>query len=249
MAVPDFLNTSYRYLESTGITDVATIITDLRSELVTNGSWTEPTAGTFLSDTDGLGFKIQIVTSRVSQTRCQLHYQDMNANSILDGRIDIDASNNVRYYTGPYHCSVDSIRGTPEGGFGGIICMSPQVITSSFRGYAKTPRNSAGTLANAWTSTTAAQTTGGLATSNFHSYTDRPAGTISPVMFSGAYFVEPLVISSGSWMGMLYQHVIVPSALAAGAEISIEVDTGTNYVFKVLSCSATNNRKIAARKG
>ena len=65
MAVPTFLNAPFRSLKIT-ITDVADIITSLRSELLALADpWTEPVAGTFKSTAraDGVFFTIMMRTS------------------------------------------------------------------------------------------------------------------------------------------------------------------------------------------
>ena len=65
MAVPTFLNAPFRSLKIT-ITDVADIITNLRSELTAlDDPWTEPVAGTFKSPAraDGAFFTITVASN------------------------------------------------------------------------------------------------------------------------------------------------------------------------------------------
>lgn len=110
MTVPAFLASSFRYLELTGISDVASVITSFRSETVTNGSpvWTEPSAGVFRSPVDAAGRFMELTITRVDATTLQLVLKDQTAFTICTRRAYLEVANGkVRIFTGQFHAIIE----------------------------------------------------------------------------------------------------------------------------------------------
>ncbi len=136
MAVPTFLNAPFRSLKIT-ITDVADIITNLRSELVAlDDPWTEPVSGTFKSPARADGAFFTVTVAAISTTRISYvvkDHQGLQVNNDTDTRQDIKASGttDVYIYTSPFYVIIDSAgatAGIPECWGAGIACREPEPL-------------------------------------------------------------------------------------------------------------------------
>lgn len=246
MAIPSWLNYDARYLLTLAITDVNTIISDLQSELVTNGTWSEPSAGVYKSEVDALGRYVQITTSRVSATRMQWKLTEYFGNTIYDGTIDIDAGGtNVEYFSGPGYCWIGSLRATTEAAYVFKLDPTPEpdVDPWPFIGWAQ--RNSAGT-ANTVTFNNSAinSTTNGtytISTSfNTQQYNLNNTALGSGMSYSGAYTFWPVITFhnfSGvySYAGKAPNCLVSNEAFTAGVEADVPIDTGTTKTFRAVS--------------
>ena len=123
MSVPSFLSGAFRYKSTLGVVDVATIISDLMSELVTNGTWTDlggTGVGPFKSPVDPVdGSFMKLTLTRVDATHLQYALVDQyNAAFAYTGYLNINidvAGNEVRYHTGPDFIAIELARATPDG--------------------------------------------------------------------------------------------------------------------------------------
>ena len=132
MSVPTFLSTSHRYLRTNGVTDVDTIITDVRSECVTNGSpaWTEPNTALFKSPIDASGRWFDVLLTRISATSLEMRVRDKNAVTVCTRRMYIDAGGtDIQYCTGEMHFAIVSLRSPAEFLIAGMIDMTPESQT------------------------------------------------------------------------------------------------------------------------
>lgn len=121
--------TSHRFLEDTGITTSAEMTTTLRTELVTNLGWTEPTSGTFRSPPDAAGRYFDIVVSEPSAVRWQWSVQNESATVICVREVLLAGTGeNVRYHTGAAHVwvEVDKGAGTSEALGAGLLDLTPE---------------------------------------------------------------------------------------------------------------------------
>jgi hypothetical protein len=252
MSVPAFLAGNFRYLETAGVTDVNTIISDMRAELVnaTNG-WTEPVAGSFKSPVDSYGRFIVIALTRQSATRIAFVVTDKWAQQIVNDTFDIDAGGcMVRYFTGPDCCYVETVRATtPEFGMAWKANISPEIDgIDGYAWFAHTYRNSTGT-----TQTNTFSTAFGWNGSSYQSgeYLCSAEMYSSNVSFSngrtcsGTHLFVPeecFHYAPGAavwaWAGRMPQVVQGPNSLAAGSEVTIPIDDGVNATFKK-TCSRT----------
>ncbi len=247
MAVPSFLAGNFRYLETLGVVDVDTIISDLRAELVNaTNNWTEPVANSFKSPVDDYGRFITIALSRVSATRVSFLVTDKWGQTIVNGTFDIDAGGcPVRYFTGPDYCYVETVRAvTPEFGMAWKANNSPEIDgIDGYPWFAHTYRNSTGTTqtsnfayAFGWNSVNSYQSSEYLCSAEM--YTSNTAFSNGRT-FSGTHLFVPeecfhYVPGAGyyAWAGRMPQTVQGPSSLASGVEVTIPIDEGENATFK-----------------
>lgn len=243
MTVPAFLLSSYRYLETASVVNVATCITDFRSETVTNGSpvWTEPTANNFKSPPTSDGQFFTVVLSSILTTRLGVKILDMFGQTICDRAIDIDATGTtVRYFTGQCHAWIDSGRATAELGGGALIDLNPDTVgLQLYRTIGWGTRDTAGSL-NAstvinwymWDNATA-QLLGRVNTqTSVSSYAGRT--------LAGSYIFLPLLTTTNiygantRWVGRPFQMLLCSDDLVYGTEVDVPIDSGVTGKFRVV---------------
>ncbi|MBZ5499724.1 MAG: hypothetical protein LAP85_25265 [Acidobacteriia bacterium] len=261
MAVPAFMNSSFRYLETAAVANVATCITDFRTEVVTNGvpAWTEPVANNFKSPPDAQGRFFTVILSTISATRLGIKIVDMFGVTISDRAIDVDVGGtSVQYFTGQFHAFINSARATPECGGGALIDLSPETLTlPNYSTVGCGHRDTTGTVGNQnwyiWymMSNATATATGRASGSNLPVANTRATKTVS-----GAYVYDPIMIETSifgagnnRWIGRIFQCLRCDDGLAFGAEIQVPIDVGTVGTFKVVGRVAYNGSKMCIRKG
>jgi hypothetical protein len=247
MAVPLFLAGDYRYLATTGVTDVNTIISDLQTELPANG-WTETSAGVFQSPADDFGRYVVLTVSRISATAIQFKVVDHAAVTIYDGSFYIDAAGTeVRYYTGPDYCFVESLRATAECGM--LFKPNPDPETDTgvipYPFYVWAFRTAAG----AATGSTNYNAFYFMHPASYQLYTSVMSETVMAsnvntaegLSKTGAYvFLPAEVFNRGAyWIGRIPQTLVCGASIAAGTQITMPIDTGINGVFQRLSARIT----------
>jgi hypothetical protein len=249
MAVPGYLAGAFRYLATLAVTNVSTIISDLRTELIANG-WTEPSTGIFRSPADAFNRYVDLTLSSLSATWVQFKVVDHYGSTIYDGSFYIDAiGTEVRYYTGPDYCYVEALRATPES----ALLFKPNADPETDNGACPYPFY-------AWAWRTAA---GGVTTNQqYPYYYVRPGsgaaaqlvGCLSQqIMFatntvygaglsrSGAYTFMPsevvyrVVVGTGAdnrWIGRMPQVLNCASTIAAGSQVTVPIDSGVSGTFQ-----------------
>lgn len=241
MAIPAYLAGDYRYLSTLAVTDVATIISGLRTELPAVG-WTETATGVFQSPADTFGRYVVLTVSSVSTTRLQFKVDDHSSVTIYDGTFDIDAAGNeVRYYTGPDYCFVESLRAAAaECGMVFKPNADPETDTGAiaYPFYVWVYRNSSGsTTANAnYSFYYYMQSSGYGGYDAVFSATvfSSNVNTCEGFSKTGTYvFLPAEVFNRSSYrLGRMPQTVVCGETVPAGTEITIPIDSGFNGVFK-----------------
>ncbi len=262
MAAPNFLASSFRYLALVTVTDVQTIIDNLYSELVTNGSpaWTCTVGGVGQSPTefksparaDGLSFTINL--TRDSATRLSWLVKDqwgVLVNNQTNTKQDIDATGtNVHLYTGEFHVGVNSSRATQEFFGCGVLDHSPDGLNNPFGSYWATmgPRNTTGVLA-----------TQGVA-NNFAwggSYANRGLAGDDPILtgnchalMTGEVLATPAELTNGSavLIGRMHQVLCVDTYCAFDSEVTVPIDVGTTGTFRVVGLTSFCGMRLAWRR-
>ena len=110
---PDDANISIADVETGGVG----IITQLRLMLVTNGSWTEPSANLFVSPVTGSGVFFDMLFTRIDADTMEVRVRDYLGATLITRRFDIEAAGNttIDFYTGTSYVWVFTRRATPEG--------------------------------------------------------------------------------------------------------------------------------------
>lgn len=267
MAAPAYLAGGFRVLSVAGVSDVATIITNLVTELVSNG-WTDTGGagtGPVKSPVGDDGTYITVTLIRETITRLRYNVRDnfgrmvncMNtADPLLITRQDIDAGGTtVGIYSGPDYFFVDSERATREL-FGACKLQThPYVSGVHVRtSFAATngPRDYNGGLSaqtifewGVWPLETANYSSVGNAAC-YRGYSEN----IVRRHPTGAYVHRPINIvhSDGSWFGIVPQVIMIHDGLAFGATYTVVIDSdGNTGTFKVIGWAARTQAKGAVR--
>lgn len=262
MAVPVFLNTAYRYLSTLAVTDVNTIISDLNAELLAlPDPWIDTLAlgtGPWQSPTRADGAFIKITAARISATRISWIVNDHNGmlvDNATDTRQDIDAAGTeIRYFTGPFHVCVDSIRATPETWFCAILDRTPELLAAPRPLYVASqgPRSTGAVLGNQTWHAIWVLIYGGTAYGASINY----VGIRAPVLInydrmtvSGALMFVPFEIQEGDFFhGRIPQCLLLDSGQSFGTDLVVPLDTGVSGTFKVVGCTTAVQGRIAFRK-
>ena len=92
------------------------IITQARLMLVTNGSWTEPSANLFQSPVTASGVFYDVLMTRIDADTLEFRVRDYLGATLITRRIDIEAAGNttVNLYCGTYYLHIFTRRATAE---------------------------------------------------------------------------------------------------------------------------------------
>lgn len=145
MAAPSFLQGNVRYKETTGITDVQTIIDDAVAEAVAlTPAWTNPSTGKIVSPVDSFGRYIELQLTRVSATVLEVVMTDPSART-LTRRANISGTVTCDFYIGQWHFCLDWSSG--EGYYACILDLSPEDGDAHDKWvFVSGPRDGVGTL-------------------------------------------------------------------------------------------------------
>lgn len=250
MAVPAFLASSFSYRVDHGVTDVADVIVSLRDELLNQQApaWTEPVAGTFKSPVDGNGRFFDFDIVKITATRLSMVMRNDTGQVVADRRADITAVDEVRYYTGQFHCVIEFVN-VSVANVGEMLACGVTELS---------PDSTANILTNTWATGTrsAAGTADGQGTEwNEYHMSDNGAMTFTRrarnprasdnadvvlVTHGGRMVALPMEVSATPKgltlkqpIGRIYQCMIVDDAFPTGAELTIPIDDALTGVFKV----------------
>lgn len=249
MSVPAWLSDALQEPgdSSHSISDVADAITQIRLKLVTEGNWTEPSAGLFKSVPTASGVFFDVLVTRIDADTLEFRVRDHNVNTLWTGRIDINAgATTVDYYWGDNYLVVVAQKATPE--VFQVYLLDPTAVGAvdadiANRLVAVSYRDSAGTTSatrilvgclNAFDNAVAAQLS--IRDRKIGSSSTASVGMLGP---GGRYLYQPMICNinqSGTWVwtGCLPMVLSCPDTLAYGTVKQVPVDTGTNKAFKVL---------------
>jgi hypothetical protein len=265
MTQPDFLNTSicpYSYTQSAGITDVATVITDIRTALVTGLSWTEPSAALFRSPSLG-GYWFDMLLTKISATSLEMRVRDSLGRTICTRRVTSDATTTWNYFCGKFYCFIECLRATPEiiqaympdptpdtaGDFRNVV------LATALRSNADTSDGLGDAVGDAfqWVDTSA------LSAGTHWMSPPIDTGNISytRITGSGALLCEDVQVGmmSPSWSttvpryaGRLWQAFYIDSSIAFATDKTLMVDDAASATFRVIGLATLSNTRVALRK-
>ena len=246
MAVPAFLNSSFRYFNRSGVSDVQTIMDDFAAEVAANSpAWTNPSAGLYQSPVDGDGRFFDVLLTRVTQYKLEWRVRDQLANTLCTRRINCPSANNwnVHIYTGQYHAVIDVEMGSaaPEALAAGILDLSPESQTvHTHYCYGAGSRSNADSLSgNDWSSNfmidnataASAQRVPNSITSGNLGFTLTLSGYRMYIPYN--MWVQPSGGGNYKYAGRAYQHLMGDKDQAnMGTPLTIPLDTGTTGVFR-----------------
>lgn len=264
MADPRFLDSSvfsFYYHQSTGVTDVTTVISDTRTGLVTNLGWTEPTTALFKSVPDAAGKWFDVLLTRISATNLELRVRDHRGATLITRRIQIDGAGTViNYFFNVQGMLIESNRATIEVAQAHLldpVQVGDLVHESDVRIVANAYRTSADTAEAA-----------GIATGSFFAFDSGAAVNASRAMYGWAYgggvltgndgastlhykdvLVNLLPLGFNVVTGVIPQMVICDSSIAFGTDKTVPRNQGgTTVTMRTVGLTTTANTRIACRK-
>lgn len=271
MAVPNFISDAVNEPGdfSEALAATSTIITTVRLKLVTNGNWTEPSAGLFKSKVDSAGAFIDVLLTAIDADTLEFRVRDKLANVICTRRIDIEAAGNttVEYYWGNYHLVICSRRATaevaqaflldPTAVADDLAAVPGRAVGNGYRSTAGTADAHAVTCGNYW-----AWDNGAL----FQSYRMEYRGATGTSASSATAIARDLISSTGRLLnfpgniivnqsgsirftGALPCCLVVDDGLAFDAVRNGPLDGSTTYKMIVLPlASFGTSQRLAIRK-
>jgi hypothetical protein len=115
MTVPRFLQSTFHFNQDVSIVDVATIITNLTAILTgQTPAWTNPSPGVLVSPVDSAGRFMTLTLTRVSAAVLEMAVKDQNGVTVSDRSFSLIAgpsATTINYFTGQYHCYLESLTG------------------------------------------------------------------------------------------------------------------------------------------
>ena len=236
------------------------IITKARLELVTNGSWTEPSANLFKTPVTASGVFFDVLMTRIDADTLELRVRDYLGATLMTRRIDIEAAGNttINLYWGTFYLWIWTRRATAEGffaalldpaGVGGVDADHPNRLVCNAH------RSTGGVVAaivtafayafHAGVATVADRTRTSFYNSGRVSHLGPASRELYPPM--------PMQIPQGGisiWMGMLPGVVMGPGTTAVDTLKNIPVDVGSKKAFIYLppATIGTYTGKFLVRK-
>jgi hypothetical protein len=115
MTVPRFLSSTFQFNQDLNVVDVATIITNLTTILTgQTPAWTNPSPGVLVSPVDSAGRFMTLTLTRSSATLLVMNLTDQNGILVCSRAFEIIAGpspTTINYFTGQYHCYLESLTG------------------------------------------------------------------------------------------------------------------------------------------
>lgn len=243
MAVPVFLQPSFNYLQTLGVTDVAASITRAETQAVALG-WSNPGAGHIISPPNSVGQFIEIELTRIAATTIEMVFTDSFSRTFTR-RCDTPASFTERMYLNTFGFFFDP--GNGEGLWGSLLDLSPELQDAhdqAFVGHGS--RDAAGSLDSTFSAV------GGeiLDASNPRAYVPLvkaglvPRGSLdcqgnclysqtgSRMWYPCAYVGE-VISTTKRYRGRVFQALWVSDNDPAQSEIVVPLDQASTGLFKL----------------
>lgn len=261
MTAPDFLNSAvipFYYMQTTGITDVNTIISDTRTVLVTNLSWTEPSTALFTSPVDSSGKFLDVLLTRISATNLEIRCRDYRGATLYTRRIQIDATASVNYFGQKFGVVIESLRATPEVVRASLLDVSPDNLSDVDNRIVGTGyRSAADTVDGAGTETGVLFCfDNGVSGAVNRMLFNRDTANADRLFFTGAntlfyrdYYIAINQSGNSRWTGRWYQALVGDASLSFGTDKVIPIDDGgSTGTFRVVGLATTGNTRLLCRK-
>lgn len=113
MSIPRHLNLPFSYQEQVGVTDVNTIISDVRTHLVTYLGWTEPSTALFKTPAVTGGEFFDLLLTRISATNLEIRMRNRTGATLFTRRVQILNPGVVRYYATTRSLVIECLTANP----------------------------------------------------------------------------------------------------------------------------------------
>lgn len=254
------------YRSDAAMTDWNTFLTNINTELVTNLSWTTPSANLYQSPADAGGRWIDLLFTRVSATNLECRMRDHLGRTVYTRRIQIaGGGTTVEYYVGKFYAVIQSLQATAELIQAYIFEPSPDTELELFNhGIMGTAYRSTGDVndslghqvGNLFGLLDSSQAYASLATRAAPGEAYTSNGSANMIMVSGNLLIEPLMPWTNApgnvnkHCGQVYQCWYIDNGKAFASDHTIKVEAGVTKTFRVLSLPVVTNglRRQAMRK-
>jgi len=239
MAIPSYMNLTPHYSQIMA-TDATSIITQFRTQTVTNGGWDEPSAGVFKCPVTAGGRFFEIELTASDADTLQGVVTDQNGSTICTVKANIETApllTQVRIFSSEYYCHIDITRNSTtvhEFLRAGMLDPYPidEAAVSTYV-YGHGSRNSTGSVASNALSY--------LFMSDSGSIKERVANCTGMTQtvylyqsLSGAWIFRPTFVyeqNNTLIYGRLYGHYYCSPLIASGAVFDIPIDASTTAQF------------------
>lgn len=263
MTAPDFLNSAvvpFYYTQTTGITDVNTIISDVRTVLVTNLSWTEPTTALFQSPSDASGKFLDVLLTRITATNLEVRLRDYRGSALFTRRIQIDATASVNYFGNKYGLVIESLRATPEIFRGGLLDPAPdslsdvdnRIVGNAYRNNADGIDAAAGEVASLFAFDNGAAGVVSRLIMPWRQTTNTDVSGIdgaATLMYRDSYIRITQASGADRASGRMYQALLCDNSLAFATDKVVPTDdAGATGTFRVIGLTTIVGTRVMYRK-
>lgn len=263
MADPRFLDSSvfaFYYHQSTGVTDVTTVISDTRTGLVTNLGWTEPTTALFKSPPDAGGKWFDVLLTRISATNLEMRVRDHRGATLITRRIQIDgAGTTINYFLNVQGLLIESNRATIEIAQAHLVDPPSDLLHECDNRL----------VANAYRTSADGAEAAGIAAGNFFAFDAGAATNVARALYASSYGVGNIATSNDGASTLFYKHVIVmlnqngftvvggvvPHMVTCDSSIAFGTDKtvprnqgGTTITMRTVGLTTAASSRIACRK-
>lgn len=239
MAVPSYMNLTPHYVRM-ATDDVANIITQFRTQTVTNGGWSEPTTGTFECPNTAGGRFFQIALSATDTNTLQAVVTDQDGSTICTVKADIETApilTDVRIFSSEFYCHIDIRRSsttTHESLRAGMLDPYPLAEASvSTYVYGGGSRNATGTVSSNSMSNMFMIETATIK-ERLANCTALTQSTYVYQSLSGAWIFRPTFVYDNNntlIYGRLYGHYYCSPLILPGSVFDIPIDSTTTAQF------------------
>jgi len=265
MSTPYFLDSAQiarANAQDDGVTDVNTIISSIRTLLVTTLGWSEPSTALFKTPVDAASRFLDVLLTRISATNLEIRVRNAAAATVITRRIQITSGVSVWYYGSVYGVVIEAMSATAEVAQAHVLDQTPDLQTDS----------SLYVIANAYRSAADATDANAITTGFYFAIDNGAAGQLSRLRRWTAnsgndagsssktlvthvgtmLWKDPLVAinSAGTlrWAGRICHALMCDSSIPVYGRRYPFIDTDTTKEFRVLSLTASaSNMRLAFR--
>ena len=265
MSIPyalDDAQIAFANAQDDGMTDVNTIISTVRTLLVTTLGWSEPSTALFKTPVDAASRFLDVLLTRISATNLEIRVRNATPTTVITRRIQITSGGSVWYHGNIFGLVIASLSATNEIAQAHVLDQTPDlqsdsalyVVANAYRSaadsadgngtimgqYFAIDNGAAGMLSRLRRWTASGNSNGGsTVNSQFQTITGKLLWRDALAAINSAGTLR--------WAGRICHALMCDSTLALLARRYPYIDTSTGKEFMVLGLTSVQNMKIAFR--
>lgn len=266
MTVPYFLDSAqitFDNMQDDAVTDVNTIISSVRTLLVTNLGWSEPSTALFKTPVDAASRFLDVLLTRISATNLEVRVRNASAATVITRRIQLTSGASVWYHGNIFGVVIACLNTTNEIAQAHILDQTPDLQSDS----------ALYVIANALRTTADSNDANGSVTGQYYAIDNGAAAILSRLRrwtasgnSNGGSTVEAAfrtiigtlryrdalcaINSAGTlkWAGRICHALMVDESVGSNMRRNPYIDSSTGAEFLSLGLSATaSHMKLAFR--